>query len=105
MTEMTPEQVVEHVCDVSAGTLFLTLTGFDEIAISRAFGSPIEELRPRPFMFLRACAFVHQRRGGAKDAVAHKTVMDLSVQALGDYFPDDPDELDDDDPEGKASGR
>lgn len=89
--------------DITAGDMFLTLNGFDELAVAKAFAADIAELRNSPMRFLRALAFVHQRRNGAKDADAYKTAMTLTVAEVGDYFaddePDPADLLDPDDPE------
>lgn len=91
--------------DVSGEDFFLTFTGFDEIAVAKAFGTEISDLREKPFMFLRSLAFVHQRRTqGLNDADAFQAAMELSISALGDYFPDSEPELDPEAPEG-AQGK
>lgn len=83
----------------TASDMFLSLNGFDEIAVAKAFKADIADLRERPFAFLRALAFVHRRRAGDKDAEAYKTVMGMSIGEAGDYFAEEPDDagLDDDD--------
>lgn len=54
-----------------------SLTGFDEIAIRKAFASPFEDLSG---MFgTRALLFTQLRRDGATDADAFKVVMDATV--------------------------
>jgi hypothetical protein len=79
----------------TADDFFLSLNGFDEIAVSKAFGVDISELRETPFRFLRALIFIHQRReAGAKDAEAYKTAMGMTVAAVGEYFPDGEDDAD-----------
>lgn len=101
------DQTTRPAGDITAGDFFLSLNGYDELAIARAFGTDIADLRDSPMRFLRALAFVHQRRAGAKDADAYKAAMNLSISATGEYFADDEDEateLDPDDPvsdEGK----
>lgn len=94
-------------CDTDAGDFFLSLTGFDEIAITREFGEDISRLVPdkngeggHPFGFLRALVFVHQRREGLKDREAYKAAQEIPIRDLQSYFagetgadldPDDPD--------------
>lgn len=89
---------------LSANALAETLNGFDEIAISKAFGEDISELRSKPFSFLRALIFIEQKRNGSKDAIAYKAAMEVRTVELDEYFPDDPEEVDPDEPvtdEGK----
>jgi hypothetical protein len=91
------------ICEQSADEFFLSLTGFDEIAIAKMFAADISELRERPFTFLRALAFVHQRRHGLVDRDAHEAAQQLTIAELGDYFTDAADadlgeELDSDEP-------
>lgn len=95
----------EHTADLSPSAMVGSMTGFDEVAVAKAFGQPIEELRPRPFMFLRALAFVHERRAGRKDPDAYRTVMELGTDAVSAYFPPEEDPLaGEDSEEGKGSG-
>lgn len=92
----------------TATDVALSLNGYDEIAIAKYFGADYTELQARPIMFLRALIFVVERRGGAKDTEAYKTVMTATGTEVNDYFPDDPTDADtgeDGDPEsdlGKA---
>lgn len=95
----------EPVAAKSAGDTFLSLNGFDEIAIAATFGSHVTDLRKLPLTFLRALVFVDQRRQGLNDKDAHKHALSLSIGHVQAYFPDDVDDLDADDPEtpeGKA---
>lgn len=88
------------VCDLPADDFFMSLNGFDEIAITKAFGADVAALRDEPFRFLRALVFVHQRRADQPDKLAYHASMTLTVEALQDYFPDpEPDDLDPDDPD------
>ena len=75
--------------DKTAEDLFKSLNGFDEIAVSRAFGEDLSVLRTKPFTFVRALVFVDLRRGGAKDGDAHKQAMTLTMGELEDYFAQD----------------
>lgn len=102
-------------CDTSAGDFFLSLTGFDEIAIAREFGEDISRLVPdktgeggQPFRFLRALVFVHQRREGLKDREAVKVAQEIPIGQLQDYFGSETADLDPDEPdtpEGKEPSR
>jgi hypothetical protein len=83
------------------------LTGFEEIAITSAFGAPIAQLGDRdPMLGIRALIFCHRRREGEKDKPAKDYAMGLTRLEASRYFehigaapdldPDDPDT-----PEGK----
>ncbi|HET6874652.1 MAG TPA: hypothetical protein VFH70_07730 [Acidimicrobiales bacterium] len=87
--------------EITAEELFEDLTGFDEIAIGRAFGEDIAKLRKQPFMFIRALVFIDQRRRlGLKDKAAHEAAMRLRVADLNTYFDsdDEPEEVTPDEP-------
>lgn len=89
--------------DVSANDLFESLTGFDEIAIEKAFGEPLHTLRQRPFTFVRALVFIDQKRTGLKDPEAKQAALALPMRDLNDYFPaPEPAELDPDEPDTDA---
>lgn len=96
--------------DLTGQAFFDTLNGFDEIAITKQFGTDVSQLttgkdRPgNPTMLLRALVFVdHRRRTGAKDAEAYKAAMNLTLTEVHDYFADDePAEMDPDDPDTEA---
>lgn len=109
MTITTParkrERASEPTSDQSAGATFDTLTKFDEIAIVKAFGEDLYTLRNKPFDFLRCLAFTHQRRAGLAHDEAREAAFNLTIGQLGDYFADDPEEIDPEDPdtdEGKG---
>lgn len=95
-------------CDQTAEDFFASLNGFDEIAVAKAFGEDITELRKTPLMFLRALVFVHQRRtelaaanAKTRDTEAKDMAMRMTVGELTDsYFPEpEGDEIDPDDPD------
>lgn len=89
-TEKTAEEVME------------SLTGFDEIAVAKAFDAEIITLAEHhQTKFLRALVFVECRRVGQTDAEAWQSCMALSLKAAQDYFAAD-DEVDADDPETEA---
>jgi hypothetical protein len=71
-----------------------SLTGWDEIAIRKAFGSSLEDLEGS--LIPRALLFVQRRREGAKDAQAYIAAMDLPMGDLEKLFESDA--------EGKADG-
>lgn len=90
----------------TADEMFLSLNGFDEIAIAKSFGSQLHTLHPEaggsPFLYLRALAFVDLRRQDVSDRDAYKRAMELSVSDANDYFADADPELDPDDPDTEA---
>lgn len=90
------------VTDITASDMFLSLNGFDELAVAKAFGSDVAELREAPMRFMRALAFIHRRREGDKDAEAYKAAMNLTIEEAGNYFAPDLDEVDPDDPVTEA---
>lgn len=73
--------------ELTAEDFFKSITGFDEIAIQKAFGTPFVDLRNDQFRFLRALVFVDLRRDGKKDADAYAEVMGLGIGAVDAWFP------------------
>jgi hypothetical protein len=69
-----------------------SLTGFDEVAITRAFGAPLDALTGS--LTMRALAFVADKRAGAKDVDAYRAVMGCPVADIADRFAVDIDEVD-----------
>lgn len=66
---------------------FTTLNGFDEIAISKAFGQDIAVLqRTVPLTYHRALVFALKRREGLKDPDAKKAALELTIRELDDFF-------------------
>lgn len=61
-----------------------SLTGFDEIAIKKAFGARFEDLEG--MFFARSLLFVQMRREGAGDAAAFKAVMEMTFGDVEDRF-------------------
>lgn len=85
---------------LSADEAVENLTGFDEIAIVKHFGTDVMSLKDQPFMFLRALIFVDRRRHGDKDGDAKAYAFGLPAKQVYDYFADQPeDELADEDSE------
>lgn len=99
------------VTDKTVTETFDSLTGFDEIAIKARFGQTImalsESENKQETTFLRALAFVTERRNGSADAQAYSAVMETAIGFLMDgsgagYFAPDAVELDPSDPETDA---
>lgn len=78
-----------------------SVTGYDEIAITQAFGRYFGVLVDDPTMLARALIFVLKRREGMKDAEAKKFVMELRVGQVNDWFDNDED-ADPEDPDTPA---
>lgn len=93
--------------DMTATEMFESLTGYEEIAIAKAFGTRVLELAETDKMSLgRSLAFVHYKRSGQKDSEAKQSAMGMTIREVQDYFADEPDDLDPDDPDtdtGKGS--
>lgn len=78
-----------------------SLTGFEEVAITKAFGRSIETLANESLAMMgRGLVFVLERRNGADDKTAKQTAMEMPRSGLDAYFPDDPgdEEIDPDNP-------
>lgn len=79
------DQTVEEVAD--------SLTGFDEIAIKKAFGVPFSALAPNEkgqggdvFQFLRSLVFVNLRREGENDVAAYTGAQQMTTGEVNGYF-------------------
>jgi hypothetical protein len=80
--------------------MFESLTGFDEIAISKSFAAEVGVLASnKPTMFLRALVFTDLRRQGLKDGEAKQKVMDMTLKQCNGYFIADEEEIDEEEPE------
>lgn len=83
-----------------------SLTGFDEIAIEKHMGYDVytqpETGNTRPMTLMRSLVFVYKRRDGLNDVEARKACLDMTAGQVNDYFADDPEEIDPDDPETEA---
>lgn len=83
-------------CDQTVEELADSLTGFDEIAIKKAFGAPFAVLAPNEkgqggdvFQFLRALVFVHRRRDGESDVTAYNSAQGMTTGEVNGYFADE----------------
>lgn len=74
-----------------------SLTGYDELAIEKAFGTDVESLMRsgKGLTYLRSLVFAQELHGGAKHDEAKKRALSLSVKELNARFsePDDDDDL------------
>lgn len=77
-----------------------SVTGFDEIAIAKAFDMDLIDMqqRGRSTLMMRALLFVARRREGVKDAEARKAVLEMPLNELMEHFADVEEEIDPDDP-------
>jgi hypothetical protein len=83
-------------CDQTVEELADSLTGFDEIAIKKAFGVPFATLAPDEkgkggdvFQFLRSLVYVHCRRDGENDVTAYNTAQGMTTSEVNSYFADE----------------
>lgn len=75
-----------------------TLTGFDEIAIEKAFDADIYQIADKkPVLSLRMLVFVDQTRSGATPAEAKDAALSMTTGGLEGYFAED-DEITPDEP-------
>lgn len=81
----------------TVGDTLKSLTGYDELAIDRAFGKGLDELNARELA--RALVFTLERRGGASDADAKRTALELPMSELDTRFETETEELDEEEPE------
>lgn len=83
--------------NISAEEMTGSLTGFDEKAIARAFGTSMGELfqGKEPTLMLRALVYVAKKRDGNDDAKAYQLSMEMPLKEVQEYF----DETADDDGE------
>lgn len=88
--------------------MFESLTGYEEIAISKMFDAEITHLaEAKPTTFMRALIFIARTREGLAAPDAKKAVMEMSLGECNDYFADDEPDVDPDDPvseSGKDDG-
>lgn len=77
-----------------------TLTGYDEIAITKEFGKDFAVLVNYPTSLGRALIFILKRREGLTDKEAKRAAMEMRLGDVNDFFEDESD--DDEDPETPA---
>lgn len=95
---------------LTADEMLSSLNGFDELAIGKHFGAPIQALipdpekigGPSPWVYFRALAFIDLRRGGKSDKDAYAEAMGLTVIDSQDYFATPSADIDPDDPDSEV---
>ncbi len=89
-TEVPTEAADAPQCELAVDEMANSMTGFDELAITKAFGKPLGTLGAHDeFQFLRALIFTHRRRKGDNDATAYKAAQVLPISDVNIYFSDD----------------
>ena len=76
----------------TVGEMLESLTGFEEIAISKQFDADIATLlATQATMAGRALVFIDQKRQGLSDSEAKKVSMEMTLKAVDGYFAEDED--------------
>lgn len=89
-------QITEQI---STEEFIESLTGYEEIAIAKAFGAELFVLaETKQTMFIRALVFIHVKRTGVKDDEAKKTVLGMSLKQAQSHFSDEDLESGEDEP-------
>lgn len=87
MTTKTPPAKPAPIVDLYSGEFGDTLTGFDEVAIGKAFGANLDTLAAQGGLTgVRALIFVHRRREGDDDKTAKAFAMDSTRAEVAAYF-------------------
>ena len=82
-----------------------SVTGFEEIAIVKAFGLTVEALssdKSRRLTFARSMVFIVFKRQGKKDAEAKDAALALTIKQVNEFFVPEPDDVDEDDADSDA---
>ncbi len=75
-----------------------SITGYDEIAVTKHMGCDIYEAAVTKITTFRRClVFIHQRHQGVDDQAAKKVALGMTFKDAFEYFADDPEELLDED--------
>lgn len=89
--------------DITVEEMLNSLTGFDEIAVSKAFGLDVFTLLDTTTITGgRALVFVHKRRQGMSDTEAKAAALSMTVRETDAYFAAEPTEIDAEAPETDA---
>lgn len=88
----------DPIVDLPPDEFFETFTGFDEIAVKKAFSitSLMKFAKESPTEWLRTLVFIAEKRAGNPDA--KRAALELTLGAVLDYFGDDPEEDEGTDP-------
>jgi hypothetical protein len=85
------------VTDMTAEEMFESLTGYDEVAIAKAFSAEVTALADaKPTMFVRALVFTSLMRDGKAATDAKKAVMEMTLGQVNGYYADDVEVMADD---------
>lgn len=84
---MTDQHTADPVEKLRASEVVYSLTGFDQLAIAKAFGCSFDDLDAGLTTY--ALVFVLNRRDGMKDRDAYDTAMHLPMRAVTDRFEDE----------------
>lgn len=76
----------------TAGEVFDSLTGHDEMAITQHFGRTVGDLTDDSSMWGRALVFVAKRREGANDDDARAAALDMRLKDVTTYFAEESEE-------------
>lgn len=78
---------------ITADEFMETLTGYDEIAIEKAFSKDVMGLaQGAPTTLLRSLVFVEKRREGLSDKDAKDAVLQMSLREVNERFAQDDEE-------------
>ena len=76
--------------EMTAEEFLDSLTGFDEMAIKKAFGDTITNLSSNDqMMFARALVFIAKRREGLADGPAKNAALEMTFGEVTRYFAED----------------
>lgn len=79
---------------LTADDMAKSLTGYDQLAITRAFGESLAQMaQTDPDMVVRGLIFVDRRRDAVKDPAAHREAMDLPLGEVRGYFTGTPEPM------------
>lgn len=88
----TTEKPKPNEPELTSSEVLESLTGYEELAIEKSFGSVIEAMTKTPSKFGRALVFILKRREGLKDNEAKNYALELTMRAVDDHFKPDEDE-------------
>lgn len=76
--------------DVTAEEIAWSITGFDKIAIIKAFGMSLPEIQKAGdnMELVRVFAYVDMKHRGTPDKEAREQALNLTVRDLTNYFPE-----------------
>jgi hypothetical protein len=80
MTDTTDRMPLDELAE--------SLTGWEELALHKAFGFSVAELEDHGTLGIRSLAFVELKREGMKDSAAHKAAMDMTLRDLIARYPE-----------------